>query len=72
MYFKAPAPPRPALHAAEKKPAKQRIADPTLAAAARELRDRWLEQINATPTESRGKYAVGRLIASEPTNRLAA
>ena len=39
---------------------------PKFAAAARELRDRWLEQVNATPIESRGRYEVGRLIEQKP------
>jgi hypothetical protein len=36
--------------------------DPRLVAAARELRDRWLEQVNATPLLSCGKYDVSRFI----------
>jgi hypothetical protein len=37
--------------------------DPKLVAAARELRDRWLERVNADPSllASQGKYDVGRL-----------
>jgi hypothetical protein len=31
-----------------------------LAAAARELRDRWLEQVNATPLVSQAKYDLSR------------
>jgi hypothetical protein len=34
--------------------------DPRLVAAARESRDRWLEQVNATPFLSHGKYEVTR------------
>jgi hypothetical protein len=34
--------------------------DPKLVAAARELRDRWLEQVNATPVLAQGKYDVSR------------
>ncbi len=30
--------------------------------ASRELRDRWLEQINATPLLAHGKYDVSRAI----------
>ena len=44
-------------------------ADPKLVAAARELRDRWLEQVNAGAyvLEDAGKYDVSRLIdASAP------
>jgi len=37
--------------------------DPRLVAAARELRDRWLEHVNATPPTAAGKYEVGRQIA---------
>ena len=38
--------------------------DPMLIAAARELRDRWLEQVNreGLPLEVRGKYDVAREI----------
>ena len=36
--------------------------DPRLVAAARELRDRWLEQVNATPLLPQGKYEVFRPI----------
>ena len=34
--------------------------DPKHVAAARELRDRWLEQVNATPLLSHGKYDVSK------------
>ena len=37
--------------------------DPRLVAAARELRDRWLEQVNSTPPTIQGKYEVSRQIA---------
>ncbi len=36
--------------------------DPRLVAAARELRDRWLEQVNTTPLLPSGKYEVARTI----------
>ena len=36
--------------------------DPRLVAAARELKDRWLEQLNATPLLSCGKYEVSRIV----------
>ena len=36
--------------------------DPRLVAAARELRDRWLDQVNATPLIGCEKYAVSRAI----------
>jgi hypothetical protein len=44
----------------EKAPRPKRSCDPTLIAAARELRDRWVEQISANPAliEVRGKYLV--------------
>ncbi|HEY7089012.1 MAG TPA: hypothetical protein VH518_13035 [Tepidisphaeraceae bacterium] len=37
-----------------------------LAAAARELRDRWLEQVNATPLVSQAKYEVSRAMLPHP------
>ncbi len=40
----------------------KRDCDPRLVSAARELRDRWLEQVNATPLLSQGKYDVSRMI----------
>lgn len=40
--------------------------DPRLIAAARELRDRWLEQINDTPLVEFGKYEVNRLLPTVP------
>jgi hypothetical protein len=41
--------------------------DPKLVAAARELRDRWLERVNADPSglESGGKYDVSRALSDE-------
>ena len=41
-------------------------ADPKLVAAARELRDRWLEQVNAGELllEGAGKYDVARQISA--------
>ncbi|MGC4031568.1 MAG: hypothetical protein QM754_07515 [Tepidisphaeraceae bacterium] len=38
----------------------KRVCDPRLVSAARELRDRWLEEINATPLLPGGKYEVSR------------
>ena len=38
--------------------------DPRLVAAARELKDRWLEQLNATPLIGHGKYDVSRRITT--------
>lgn len=40
----------------------KRAYDPRLVTAARELRDRWLEQVNATPILPAGKYEVTRQI----------
>jgi hypothetical protein len=37
------------------------------AAAARELRDRWLEQVNAAPLLSEGKYDVSRQLQEPAT-----
>jgi Acetyltransferase (GNAT) family len=37
--------------------------DPRLVAAARELKDRWLEQVNATPLIGTGKYEVSRTLS---------
>lgn len=54
---------------AEKTPARRRN-DPKLIAAARELRDRYIEQINQgllPPPGARGKYEVGRALAAAPT-----
>jgi hypothetical protein len=48
------------------KPKREKVkADPKLVAAARELRDRWLERVNADPAAllSEGKYDVSRAIA---------
>ncbi len=42
----------------------KRICDPRLVASARELRDRWLEQVNATPLVGNGKYEVSREVSS--------
>ena len=52
--------------------------DPRLIAAARELRDRWLEQVNATPLVGVAKYDVSRAVGEsvgveiEPMKLLAA
>ena len=42
--------------------------DPRLVAAARALRDRWLEQVNATPLVDVCKYGVARQIVSDVVN----
>jgi GNAT superfamily N-acetyltransferase len=70
------APERAAAKAEKAKPAKKPKAknDPRLVAAARELRDRWLEKVNDDPSLllSQGKYAVGRTSASSVAPELAA
>ena len=58
-----------ALPAVVEKPKRAKV-DPTLVAAARELRDRYLEHYNAQPTTTvAAKYAVGRL--TSPTTNVA-
>ncbi len=62
LYFGAPK----MVEAGTEKPIKVKAPkknDPALAAKARELRDRWLEQVNATggaPLLGQGKYDVSR------------
>ena len=47
-----------------KPPRERKKADPRLVAAARELRDRWLERVNEEGVEvPEGKYDVSRMIA---------
>jgi hypothetical protein len=60
------APPKPAVEEPKKEPRKKVKNDPKLIAAARELRDRWLEQVNAGAivTEMRGRYDVSRGISA--------
>jgi hypothetical protein len=41
--------------------------DPRHVAAARELRDRWLEQVNATPLVTQAKYDVSRQLGVAPS-----
>ncbi len=51
--------------AAERKPRRRVKNDPKLVAAARELRDRWMEQVNADePLLPQGKYDVSRRLKS--------
>jgi hypothetical protein len=57
--------PEKSQHAAKPKAERvKRPCDPRLVAAARELRDRWLEMVNADPSVllSAGKYDVSRLL----------
>ena len=66
-------PPVPATAAAVEKPKRERKpkakADPKIVAAARELRDRWLERVNAGAYvfEDAGKYDVSRALPEIPT-----
>jgi hypothetical protein len=53
--------PKPAVRARAARPTLKN--DPKLVSAARELRDRWLEQINTTPLLPAGKYDVSRALA---------
>ena len=57
--------------AAKPKRAKRKN-DPKLVAAARELRDRWLEQVNASPLAGGGKYNVSRQVAGTTTAKVTA
>jgi hypothetical protein len=68
LFFAPPAPPPPPGAVKEKPPREKKPKaknDPRLVTAARELRDRWLEQVNggAHPLEARGRYDVARLAA---------
>ena len=56
-------PPEPQPEPKPKREAKPRAKnDPKLVSAARELRDRWLEQVNTTPLLPAGKYDVSRAL----------
>ncbi len=65
-----PTPSTPPTESNEKKPKPQRKpkakTDPRLISAARELRDRYLEQINDTPILPSAKYEVSRQISDSP------
>jgi hypothetical protein len=65
LVFARPAEKKAAKPKREKKPKLKN--DPRLVAAARELRDRWLEQINADPSGllSAGKYNVSRALPAD-------
>ena len=57
----------------KERPRKQRQKnDPRLVSAARELRDRWLEEVNsgALQLQGRGKYEIGRAIEEQTTRQL--
>jgi hypothetical protein len=67
MQFAPPAPIAPAKQEKPKRVPKPKVkADPRLIAAARELRDRYLEQINDTPILPSAKYDVSRQISDSP------
>jgi hypothetical protein len=72
--FSPPKPEKPA----KRTPRAKVKNDPAQVAAARELRDRWLEHVNTTPLIGQGKYDVTRAIgqrepvAGEPTRLLTA
>jgi GNAT superfamily N-acetyltransferase len=69
---KAAGPPKAAGPAVEKPQRKPKAKnDPRLIAAARELRDRWLEAVNADPTQilGSGKYEVGRVLPPPQPSR---
>jgi hypothetical protein len=58
-----------------KREPKQKVKnDPRFVAAARELRDRWLEQVNADPSalSSQGKYDVSKELAAQAPTALVA
>ena len=78
FMFAPPTPPKPAAPEAEKTPkqgARERKPkakiDPKYAKAARELRDRWLEQVNAGAYafEDAGKYDVSRALPDQSAIR---
>jgi hypothetical protein len=56
--------PKPVVEKVEKPKREKQKNDPQLVAAARELKDRWLEHLNATPLLAQGKYDIGRAIES--------
>lgn len=68
LWFAAPAPAKQAKGGKAKEPRKRRKNDPKLVAAARELRDRWLEQVNAEPSRAMAceKYEVSRVRQARP------
>jgi hypothetical protein len=75
MSFAPPVAPVPVKAPKPKRPPRQKTkTDPRLIAAARELRDRYLETINDGSIQPQGKYEVSRLIEAsrQPMNLLAA
>ncbi|MFT3785027.1 MAG: GNAT family N-acetyltransferase [Tepidisphaeraceae bacterium] len=68
MRFAAPKPIGVVKEKPKREPRQKQKNDPKLVAAARELRDRWLERMNgAPPTMTAGKYDVSRALASDVT-----
>jgi hypothetical protein len=67
LWFAPPVDPKPAKPRREAKPKVKN--DPKLVAAARELRDRWLEHVGAHPEAilSQGKYDVTRQLKGQAT-----
>ena len=67
----APPPPAPGTKAEKPKQPKQKFRnDPKLVEAARELRDRYIEQINAgllLPPSANGKYDISRQLEAAPS-----
>jgi hypothetical protein len=61
--------PAPVVEAPKREKKPKAKADPKLVAAARELRDRWLERVNADPAQlvPRARYDVARLPAPPTT-----
>lgn len=55
-----------ALAKSEKPRRVKRVCDPRLVSAARELRDRWLEEVNASPMQGIAKYEITRAIEASP------
>ena len=64
LRFSAPAPVEAPTEKVEREANVREKNDPRLVAAARELRDRWLEQVAAEPwrLEARGRYDVTRAL----------
>jgi hypothetical protein len=74
LWFAPPAPPAPAVTEqvtkVKRPPRVKQKNDPRYVAAARELKDRWLEHVNTgqyLPTAN-AKYEIGRAITTEPVN----
>lgn len=63
VYWRGPVVPEAVDAKPAKKEPKPKVKnDPQREAAARELRDRWVKQVNATPLLGHGKYDVSRAI----------